>query len=431
MSIKTSVEMRKLFLYQVYIRNHTKSGTFEEFTTDLDRIKDLGVDIVYLLPIHEIGVKNKKGELGCPYSIKDYRSVNPEYGDLEDFKKLIDETHKRGMKVMIDVVYNHTSYDSVLINEHPEYFYKRDGEFANRVGDWWDITDLDYSVSNDLWTELIDTLVYWTKIGIDGFRWDVSSLLPLPFLKEAHQAVLNVNPETVFLSESVHGGFLRYIRKSGFECLSESEVFQVFDMAYDYDTHPYFEGYLKGENTFNQYLDSLDRQEEIFPENYIKMRNLENHDFGRFAAMVDGDMSKIRNWTSLMFFMKGSSMIYAGQERCDTNKPSLFDTDLVNWDGEDISPLIKKMSAIVKDDIYSKGYYEIHRTYKDVFMGSYELNEKQVFGIFNVGTEDVEIEVDFPDGAYTNEIDNATLRVKDSKLIVERKPIIIKVINEK
>ncbi len=186
MSRMTNIDLRNLFIYQVYVRNHTDEGTFNAFDKDLDRIKDLGVDIVYFLPIHEIGQKQKKGNLGCPYSIKDYNSINHEYGTIEDFKTTIKEIHSRGMKVMIDVVYNHTSYDSKLLEEHPEYFYKKDGQFANRVGDWWDITDLDYSVSKNLWTELIDTLVYWARLGVDGFRWDVASLLPFDFLDMAH-----------------------------------------------------------------------------------------------------------------------------------------------------------------------------------------------------------------------------------------------------
>ena len=177
MSINTKKDLRNLFIYQVYSRNHNESGTFKEFINDLDRIKKMGVDIIYLLPIHKIGQKQKKGDLGCPYSIQDFRSINPEYGTIEDFKQLIKEIHNRDMKLMIDVVYNHTSYDSVLLEKHPEYFYKNEkGEFANRVGDWWDITDLDYSVDPGLSEELISTLVYWTKLGVDGFRWDVTSL---------------------------------------------------------------------------------------------------------------------------------------------------------------------------------------------------------------------------------------------------------------
>lgn len=427
MSKLTSKELRKQFLYQVYVRNHTLEGTFQSFQKDLDRIQELGVDIVYFLPIHEIGVKNKKGELGCPYSIKDYRSINHEYGTLDDFLNVVTDIHQRDMKVMIDVVYNHTSYDSVLIEEHPEYFYKKDGEFANRVGDWWDITDLDYTVSKNLWDELIDTLVYWTNLGVDGFRFDVASFLPLEFLEKAHNEVLKHNPNSIFLSESVHGGFLRYIRKQGFSCLSESEIYQVFDMAYDYDTHPLFEGFLKGENDLNKYIDSLVLQEEIYPDNYIKLRNLENHDFGRFAEMVNSDLDKITNWTALSFFMKGSTMIYAGQEFCDTNKPSLFDKDDVNWNGKDISSVIKVMSKIVKDDIFAYGYYDILRTNQNVFVGSYDYQNETVYGIFNLDSNKTEISLEIEDGTYLNLFNQEEVTVVNKQLTVLNTPIVLKV----
>ena len=124
--------LRNQIIYQVFPRQHSKTSDFNGVTKDLDRIKELGVDIVYLLPIHPIGQKNKKGSVGCPYSIQDYRKVCPDLGTLEDFKKLIDETHKREMKLMIDVVYNHTSRDSVILNTHPEWMYKNEkGEFKN------------------------------------------------------------------------------------------------------------------------------------------------------------------------------------------------------------------------------------------------------------------------------------------------------------
>lgn len=424
MSKQTSKELRKLFIYQVYIRNHTKSGTFMEFVNDLDRIKSLGVDVVYLLPIHEIGVKQRKGSLGCPYSIKDYRSINHEYGTLDDFKVLIDEVHKRDMKLMIDVVYNHTSYDSVLLNEHPEYFYKKDGKFSNRVGDWWDITDLDYTVSKNLWIELIDTLKYWTNLGVDGYRWDVASFLPIEFLEEASEALLDINPDTILLSESVHGEFLAGFRNEGFHGLSESEIYQVFDMAYDYDTHPYFEGYLKGEVSFSRYVEELKRQEYIYPENYIKMRNLENHDFGRFAPMVNNDINKIKNWTALAFFQKGSTMVYAGQEKCDNNQPSLFDEDKVNWDGKNISSLIAKLASIVKNDIFAYGNYSIRDTKKDLFVGSFEHKGKEIVGLFNVGLLDEEFFLDIPDGKYSNLIDDKEFEVKEGKIKLSVEPLI-------
>lgn len=427
MSVTTDKDLRNLLFYQVYVRNHSEEGNFEGVIKDLDRIKNLGVDYVYLIPIHKIGQKNKKGDLGCPYSIQDYRSINPEYGTLEDFKRLVSETHKKGMKLMIDVVYNHTSHDSVLLEEHPEYFYKNEeGNFANRVGDWWDITDLDYTNDIGLWDELIDTLIYWTEQGVDGFRWDVTSLLPKEFLEEAHERVLDVNPNIVFLSESVHGGFVRYIRNQGFKCLSESEIYDVFDISYDYDIHPQFEGYFKGENTFKRYVEEMQKQEEVFPDNYVKLRNLENHDFGRFAPMVKNDIDKINNWTALMFFSKGSTMIYAGQERLDNNLPSLFDRDLVNWEGTDISPLITKLATITKDKAFSYGFYNIRITDLDLFVGEYEYLGKKVVGVFNVGLEEGTFNIDIEDGTYTNMIDDSEFKVVEGMMDLAKKPIIFR-----
>jgi len=427
MSILTKKELRQLFFYQVYVRNHTKEGTFKALEKDLDRIQDLGVDFLYLIPIHEIGKKQKKGELGCPYSIQDYRSVNSEYGTLQDFESLVEETHKRSMKVMIDVVFNHTSHDSVLLEKHPEYFYKnQNGEFANRVGDWWDITDLDYTKDKGLWEELISTLEYWANLGVDGFRWDVASLLPIEFLEMAHERLLEINPDVVFLSESVHGGFVAYLRNQGFKCLSESEIYQVFDIAYDYDIHPYFEGYLQGKNTFKRFLEELQRQEEVYPENYIKLRNLENHDFGRFAPMVENDIAKIRNWTALNFFSKGATMIYAGQEFCDNNKPSLFDQDFVNWGGKNISGLIRILAPIVKQEIFSHGNYHIRITEKELYIGSYQYKGEEMIGIFNVGKEEEPFHIDIKDGTYLNLLDGSTFEVMEGMMDLQKHPIIFK-----
>ena len=146
MAKNTAKSYRNQVMYCVFVRSHTPEGTFEGVRRDLERIKGLGVDVVWLMPIHPVGEQCRKGSLGSPYAIRDYRAVDPEYGTLEDFTRLVDAVHQLGMKCIIDVVYNHTSPDSVLAREHPEWFYRRpDGGFGNRVGDWWDVIDLDYS----------------------------------------------------------------------------------------------------------------------------------------------------------------------------------------------------------------------------------------------------------------------------------------------
>ena len=122
MAPKTDISLQTQVIYSVYVRAHTEEGSFRAIIPDLDRIKALGTDIIWFMPIHPIGEKGKKGSLGCPYANRDYRTVNPQYGSEADFRLLVDEIHKRGMKCMIDVVYNHTSADSVLLDEHPDFF---------------------------------------------------------------------------------------------------------------------------------------------------------------------------------------------------------------------------------------------------------------------------------------------------------------------
>ena len=139
MALQTDPRLQNQVIYSVYVRNHTPEGTFRAVADDLDRIRALGTDIVWLMPIHPIGIAGKKGTLGCPYANRDYRSVNPSYGTMADFRSLVQQIHARGMKCMIDVVYNHTSPDSTLYMEHPEYFYHdANGKPGNKMGDWSD-----------------------------------------------------------------------------------------------------------------------------------------------------------------------------------------------------------------------------------------------------------------------------------------------------
>ena len=161
MAKDTRLNLRNEIIYCIYVRNHTPEGTFAAIIPDLQRIRGLGVDIIWFMPIHPIGETKRKGVEGSPYAIKDYRAVNPAYGTMDDFKALAAAIHELGMEVMIDVVYNHTSPDSQLVEQHPEWFYRRpNGEMGNKVGEWYDIVDLDYS-HPELWDYQIETLKQW------------------------------------------------------------------------------------------------------------------------------------------------------------------------------------------------------------------------------------------------------------------------------
>ena len=201
MATNTQKQLRNLTMYSIYVRNYSEEGTFEAVRRDLPRIRALGVDLLWFLPIHPIGRAGRKGTLGSPYAISDYRAVNPEYGTREDFVRLVDEAHRLGMRCLIDVVYNHTAPDSVLAREHPEWFYHRpDGTFGNRIGDWTDVIDLDYS-HPALWDYQIETLRQWAAI-VDGFRCDVAPLVPLAFWLRAREAVEAVRPGCLWLAET-------------------------------------------------------------------------------------------------------------------------------------------------------------------------------------------------------------------------------------
>ena len=189
MAQQTDTQLRGKLMYSVFVRNHTPEGTFQALERDLDRIAALGTDIIWLLPIHPIGEVSRKGTLGSPYAIRDYRGVNPEYGTLGDLMHLVAQIHERGMKCIIDVVYNHTSPDSVLAAGHPEFFLRDEmGRPTRRVAEWSDIVDLDYR-NLDLWKYQIETLKIWAEI-VDGFRCDVASSVPAAFWREAREQVM-------------------------------------------------------------------------------------------------------------------------------------------------------------------------------------------------------------------------------------------------
>ena len=428
MADNTKKELRNQMMYQVFVRNYSKEGTFKALESDIPRIKALGTDIVYLMPIHPIGVKNRKGTLGSPYAISDYRSINPEFGTEDDLKSLVDTIHKNGMKCIIDVVYNHTSPDSVLSQEHPEWFYKKpDGSFGNRVGDWTDVIDLDYS-NEDLWDYQIQTLIKWAGI-VDGFRCDVAPMVPIAFWERARAEVEKVRPGCIWLAESVEPEFITHLRGRGITALSDSEIFRAFDVSYDYDIYHDFMAYIQGKKDLGFYADAVNRQEYIYPENYIKLRFLENHDQMR-AHYIAPDERALRNLTAFIFFQKGLTFIYAGQEYGAKHLPSLFDKDdvvMAPQDGIDLSAFIAKLAAIKKDSIFMDSVYHLSDAGHDICVAEHSYGDKKALGVFSFRGNAGNVTVDMPDGTYKNLIDDRYVDVFHGSISCTGEPMIITV----
>ncbi len=340
-------------IYQIFLRNFTPEGTFAAAIPRLAGIAAMGFDWIYLTPIHPSGVVGRKGPLGSPYAIADFRAIDPSLGTIGDFRAFLAAAHGLGLKVMMDVVYNHSSPDSVLAGEHPEWFMQEGkgpavsrGELVapppgTRLGrkcaDWSDVVDFDYGSSPQLWVELMSILVEWRKEGVDGFRCDVASLVPVDFWKQARQRVNQYDPglrrelhPLVWLAESVHPSFLKKMREAGYGAWSEPELHSVFDLTYDYDGWERLEKAWAGERPAAYYLDYLYAQETLYPARARKIRFLENHDLQRAAGRFES-RAELEAWTLFYQFIPGLSFAYMGQEFAISHKPDLFGKDPVDW----------------------------------------------------------------------------------------------------
>ncbi len=413
MAANTPKNYQNLTLYEIYVRNHGPNGTFNDVTDDLDRIKELGVDVIWLMPIHPIGEENKKGKLGCPYSIKDYRGVNPEYGTKQDFKKLINTAHSLNLKVMIDVVFNHTAHDSVLALSHPEWFVlDENNKPVSTVSDWSDVVDLKFP-NSFLEEYLIDTLIMWAKLGVDGFRCDVASLVPLKFWGQARKAIEKVKSEFIWLAESVDARWIPERRDSGYKINSDAELYCAFDITYDYDIWAIWQAAALGKVKTSNYLDMLKFQDCIYPQNFIKLRCVENHDRKRIMALSPTRSQAIA-WTAFQAFNKGMFLIYAGQESAAQNIPSLFRVDKIEWGKYEMQDFIKTLVLLKKDQAQVEGKFSLINSESGI-QATWIEKEGSLYGIFNTDNSNENISVSLKDGSYENLLSGDTILIKDGK----------------
>jgi cyclomaltodextrinase len=302
-------------IYEIYPRAFSQQGNFNGITARLDDLKALGVTILWLMPIHPIGQEKKKGTIGSPYAVRDYYGINPDYGTKEDFKKLIAEAHQRGMKVIIDIVANHTSWDSVLM-KHPE-FYKRDAKGnITYPYDWFDIAALDYK-SQELRRYMTDMLKYWVRdFDLDGFRCDVAGEVPTDFWENARTELEGIKPDIVMLAEAHKPELL----------------VKAFDLDYSWPLHHAMTNALQGRGRASEIRDAWEGEVKEWPRNSLHTRFSDNHDERRAIARF-GEPAALAA-SAMMFTLDGVPLLYNGMEVGDTTEsgaPALFEKLPVFW----------------------------------------------------------------------------------------------------
>lgn len=430
MAPNTPPSTRNLVIYEIYVRNHTPEGTFRAVEADLPRLKAMGVDVVWFMPIHPIGKLNRKGSLGCPYSIQDYRAVNPDYGTLDDFRKMIESAHALGLLVWIDVVYNHTAHDSVLLQQHPEFFHQdADGNPFTTVPAWSDVIDLKHP-NPALTRYLIDSLLMWSQLGVDGFRCDVASIVPLDFWLQARDEVARVNPKTVWLAESTHASFIEHRRSVGLSGVSDCELFAAFDILYDYDIWPIFRLAVQGKLPARRFLDLLRFQEAIYPANYVKMRCVENHDNWRIQKLAPNRETALA-WTAFMAFCKGALLIYAGQEAAAAHTPSLFEIDKIEWNDYPMQDFLRRLAQLKKDPVQVAGKFVITRAEPIIQAAWVHASTSQastsLYGLFDLEDRAEPASVPLPDGAYPDLLNDGLVQVKGGQIALTTPAAILRV----
>jgi cyclomaltodextrinase / maltogenic alpha-amylase / neopullulanase len=302
-------------VYEIFPRAFSAQGDFNGITARLDDLKDLGVTILWLMPIHPIGQEKKKGSIGSPYAVRDYNAINPDYGTSEDFHRLIREAHKRGMKVIIDIVANHTSWDNVMM-KWPEFYEHDANGRITYPHDWSDVAELNYQ-NPKLRRYMIDMLKYWIReFDLDGFRCDVAEEVPTDFWESARAELEQIKPDIAMLAEGHKAELL----------------LKAFDFDYSWPMHSALTNVLQGRGRASDLREEWDKEFKGWPRGALHLRFSDNHDERRAIARF-GEPSALAA-SALVFTLDGVPLLYNGMEVGDTTEsgaPALFERLPIFW----------------------------------------------------------------------------------------------------
>lgn len=329
-------------IYEVNIRQYTKEGTIKAFAAHLPRLKKMGVDILWLMPVQPIGEKNRKGKLGSYYAVRDYTAVNPEFGSLDDLKRLVQQAHGLGMRVILDWVANHTAWDNPWVTEHSDWYKKNDkGEIYPVTFNegpepeyWTDVVALDYS-KPEVWKAMTDAMAFWVReADIDGFRCDVAGLLPIPFWNHARAELDKIKP--VFMLA---------------EWAEPKLHEQAFDMTYGWDLADVMKDVAKGKADADELKRVFTHPAKVFPEQAYRMRFTSNHDFNSWQGS-DTELygPAFKTMAVLAATLPGMPLIYSGQESGLDKRLAFFEKDHIEWKNYPLAGFYAELLKLKKDN---------------------------------------------------------------------------------
>ena len=304
-------------IYEANIRQFTEQGTFKAFEAHLPRLKEMGIDIIWLMPINPIGAEKRKGTLGSYYSVKDYYAVNPEFGSMADLKSLVNKIHALGMHVIVDWVANHSAWDNRLAKEHPDWYSKTpEGNFQPTPWyDWEDIIDFDYE-KPELRKYMTEAMKYWVReVGIDGYRCDVAGFIPLDFWENVRAELDSIKP--VFMLAEWES---RDLHK------------KAFDMTYSWSLWDKMHAAATDNKGISSLVEYMAHDVNTFPRDAYRMTFTENHDknswegnqFSNFGEALEASMV-------LACTVNGMPLVYSGQEAGLDRSLKFFDKDQIVW----------------------------------------------------------------------------------------------------
>ena len=383
-------------IYEANIRQYSESGKFQDFTKDIYKLKDLGVKIIWLMPIHPISKTNRKGTLGSYYSISDYKAVNPEFGNKDDLDELIKEAHKHDMLVILDWVANHTGWDHKWIENNPDYYTKNEnGEITDPINPstgeswgWTDVADLNFD-NMEMQNEMIEAMEYWVKEHeIDGYRLDAAHSCPASFWKKSIKRLKKIK-NVLMLAESdgYHtGGF---------------ELIELFDMSYNWSGHHVLNRIYKKENNSEDLKININRNLNDYSSKHVLMNFTSNHDENTWAGTVFdryGDGAK--TFAALTYFLPGIPLIYNGQEYGLNKRLEFFEKDFITKEQTDFYEFYSNLNSLKKEnnllDIDSEIKFEIIETNnKNLICYKRTKNDDSMYFVANLSEESQEINTEF------------------------------------